>query len=166
MIDVLIVDDNLGEFQPGLQQALRDYRLHFAYNGRDALAALDKRPEIAVVLLDIKMPPDFADVEAREGIEVLKRLKLARPDLPVIMLTVLNEVDLIVEAIQAGAFHYIVKPFDRDRLRADVKRATENVELRQKMESMARSRDAVLKVHGGRPGPHGTGSTKSSAHTR
>ena len=153
MIDILIVDDEAGGFQTSLQQALRDYRLDFAYNGRETLDALEKRPEISLVLLDIKMPPDFAEVEGREGIEVLKRIKQVRPDLPVIMLTVLNEVDLVVEAIQAGAFHYIIKPFDRDRLRAEVKRATETADLRQKVETMARARDAVLKVHSGRPGP-------------
>jgi len=152
MIDILVVDDDLGEFQPGLQHALREYRLHFAYTGRDALAILEKQPEIALVLLDIKMPPDFAEVEGREGIEVLKRVKQARPGLPVIMLTVLNEVDLIVEAIQAGAFHYIVKPFDRDRLRAEVKRATENAGLRQQVQTMTRARDAMLKMHTGKRG--------------
>jgi DNA-binding NtrC family response regulator len=151
MTNVLIIDDDLGEFATGLKHALKEYRLHFAYSGRDALEMLAKNPDIGLVLLDIKMPPDFAETESREGLEVLKHLKQARPDLPVIMLTVLRDVDLVVEAMRAGAFHYITKPIDRDKLREAVKHAAENAELKRRITTLTRAHDAVLTVHTGAP---------------
>ena len=150
--DILIIDDEADDFVTGLQHALRDYQVHLARSGREALARLVENPEIAAVLLDIKMPPDFANVETREGVEVLKRLKEERPDLPVIMLTVLTDVDLVVEAIQAGAFHYITKPIDRDKLRDTVKRATATTELQHQVRALSHARDAVLRVHTSRAG--------------
>ena len=153
MTDILIIDDDLGEFLPGLRQALKQYRLHFAYSGRDGLELLRTNPQIALVLLDIKMPPDFAQVDTREGVEVLKRLKKERPDVPAIMLTVLTDVDLVVESIQAGAFHYITKPIDRDKLRDTVKRALATSELEQEVRSLSHARDAVLRLHTNRGGP-------------
>ena len=150
MSDILIIDDDLGEFKPGVQQALRGHGLHFALSGAEGLEALEKHPGISLVLLDIKMPPAFAPDEAREGLEVLKRIKAAYPAVPVIMLTVLTEIDLVVEAVQEGAFHYITKPPDRDKLREAVARALENQTLKQRVKEMNRARDALLTVHSGR----------------
>ncbi|MBN2307437.1 MAG: sigma-54-dependent Fis family transcriptional regulator [Candidatus Hydrogenedentes bacterium] len=149
MSDILVVDNDLGPFEPGLRQALRGHRLHLAYSGPEGLAQVEANPDLDVVLLDIMMPPEIAEVEAREGLEVLKRIKQARPELPVIMLTVLDDVDVIVEAVQEGAFHYIKKPIDRDKLRDAVARATENSNLRQRLRSMSRAKEAVLTIHTG-----------------
>ncbi len=149
MVEILVIDDDVVDFKPGLEHALRGYRLHWAESGKNGLETLEGNPEISLVLLDIKMPPHFAKIEHREGVEVLKRIKDDYPDLPVIMLTVLTDVELVVEAIQAGAFHYITKPLDRDKLRDTVRRATENVELKRQVGSLSRARDAVLSVHTG-----------------
>ena len=151
MSDILVIDDDLGTFEAGLRQTLRGHRLHLAYSGGEALKRLEQRPEIDLVLCDIMMPAEFADADGREGIEVLKRIRVQRPELPVIMLTVLTDVDLVVEAMQEGAFHYIAKPIDRDKLRNAVARATENTQLRQRVNTLNRARDALLKVHTGRP---------------
>jgi DNA-binding NtrC family response regulator len=152
MVEILVIDDDLGEFKPGLQQALKGYMLHFAYSGREGLGILANRPGVGLVLLDIKMPPNFAEDEGREGVEVLKRIKKEHPDLPVIMLTVLTDVDIVVEAIQSGAFHYITKPLDRDKLRDAVKRAVETADLKERVSALSRGRDAVLAVHTAGPG--------------
>ena len=151
MTEILVIDDDLGPFQPGLQHALRGHRLHLAFSGEEGLEVLAKNPKVACVLLDMMMPAHFADDEQREGIEVLKRLRQARPDLPVIMLTVLKDVDLVVEAMKEGAYHYITKPIDRDKLRETVARATENRHLKERVSSMSRARDAMLKVEGAAP---------------
>ena len=149
MTEILIIDDDLGEFKPGLQQALRGYPLRFAESGEEGLRQLGECPRIGVVLLDIKMPPHFAKDEGLEGLEVLKRIRQEYPALPVIMLTVLTDIDLVVEAIQEGAFHYITKPIDRDKLRGAVARATENVQLKERVDGLNRARDALLRVHTG-----------------
>ena len=151
MTEILIIDDHLGPFKPGLQHALRGYVLRFALKGSEGLEQLEHHPDIALVLLDINMPAEFADDEMREGIEVLKQIKAKYADLPVIMLTVLTDIDLVVEAIQEGAFHYITKPIDRDKLRETVRRATENRELKQQVHSMNRARDALFRVHSTAP---------------
>jgi len=155
MSDILIVDDDLGEYKAGLQQALRGNTLRFAFSGEEGLELLAKYPTIEVVLLDVKMPACFAQDEEREGIEVLKRIKTAYADIPVIMLTVLTHVDLVVEAIQLGAYHYITKPIDRDRLRDAVGRATENRHLRTQVINLTKTRDAILRVQTGGAKKHG-----------
>ena len=151
MSEILIIDDNLGPFEPGLRQALRGHRLHLAYSGPEGLDCLDAHPEIEVVLLDIMMPPELADTEEREGLEVLARIQETRPDVPVIMLTALEAVDTVVDAIQGGAFHYITKPIDRDKLRGAVERASETARLRHQVTALARAKEAVLTVRTGHP---------------
>lgn len=145
--EILVIDDDLADFRPGLEQALRGHRMRFAYTGGEGLRELANNAQIALVLLDIKMPQEFATNAMREGIEVLKRIKAEQPRVPVIMLTVLNEIDLVVEAIQLGAFHYITKPIDRDKLRDAVARALENTQLKTEVANLRRARDAVLQVN-------------------
>ncbi|MFP4502235.1 MAG: sigma-54-dependent transcriptional regulator [Candidatus Hydrogenedentota bacterium] len=154
--EILIIDDDLGDFKPGLQQALRGHTLRFAYSGGQGLKELEANTNIALVLLDIKMPAELAADDMREGVEVLKRIKADYPDVPVIMLTVLNEIDLVVEAVQAGAFHYITKPIDRDKLRDAVARALENTQLKAEVATMRRARDAMLQVNTGPAAACGT----------
>jgi DNA-binding NtrC family response regulator len=105
MANILVIDNDLGTFETGLRQALSAHTLHLACSGRAGLDLLRQETAIDLVLLDIMMPPDFAEVDAREGVEVLKEIKKIRPEVPVVMLTVLTGIDLIVETIQEGAFH-------------------------------------------------------------
>ena len=81
----------------------------------DALAALESR-DADVVVTDWKMPD-------MDGMELLRRLRSQRPELPVILLTAYGSVPAAVEAMRAGAFDYITKPFDNDELRTLVGRA-------------------------------------------
>lgn len=130
MESILIIDDKINNLRHGLETALEHYELEFVESGRKALATLKKRP-FALALLDIKMPPDFAQQEEREGLEVLRAIKKTYPGLPVVMLTVLSDIDLVVDCIKAGAFHYITKPVDLKKLREVVEAALEQVRLRQ-----------------------------------
>lgn len=151
-IEILVIDDDVVDFKPGLSHVLQDYTLRWAEAGEEAFGLLEQHSEIALVLLDLKMPPHFAKAPHREGIEILRRLRQGRPELPVIMLTVLTDVELVVEAIQLGAFHYLTKPFDRDRLREIVKRALENRELKKRVDSLSRAKDTLMQAqaHPGR----------------
>jgi two-component system NtrC family response regulator len=87
------------------------------------------------VLTDMKMP-------AMDGIELLEKVKAINPELPVIMMTAYGTVEKAVEAMQKGAYSYIMKPFDNDSLVVYVNKAIamyrivkENRRLRQTVES-------------------------------
>ncbi|MBX3028487.1 sigma-54-dependent Fis family transcriptional regulator [bacterium] len=81
----------------------------------EALAAVESGGA-DVVVSDLRMPD-------MDGLELLRRLHAARPDLPVILLTAHGSVPSAVAAMRDGAFDYVTKPFDNDELRALVARA-------------------------------------------
>ena len=112
---ILIVDDSAGG-REALQGALtnRGYDLVFAASGPEALQLASRRvPDL--VLLDVMMPE-------MDGFEVCRRLrgdpKLA--EVPVIMITALDDRDARIRGLEAGADDFISKPFDVGRLRAQV----------------------------------------------
>ena len=91
-----------------------------APDGEAALAALGRlRPDL--VLLDVRMP-------GIDGVEVLRRIRRADPDVPVIMVTANEDVALAKEMLKLGAFDYVAKPFDRSYLDRGVSEAAETPE--------------------------------------
>jgi DNA-binding response OmpR family regulator len=70
--------------------------------------------DVDLVILDRRLP-------GREGVEVLRGIRSAKPDLPVIMLTAMGEVADKVQALDAGATDYVTKPFSVDELLARVR---------------------------------------------
>ena len=86
-----------------------------AADGKEAVALYnDLRP--ALVLLDITMPE-------MDGIEALKKIIAADPQAKVVMCSALGQSSMVIEAIQAGARDYIVKPFQPDRVIEAVSKA-------------------------------------------
>jgi len=135
METILIVDDEKN-YPPILSAVLEEegYETLTANNGLAALEII-KNSNIDLVLTDMKMP-------LIDGIELLERIKLTDPDLPVIMMTAHGTVEKAVEAMQKGAYNYILKPFDNARLVIYVKKAAamysivkENRRLRDVVES-------------------------------
>jgi DNA-binding NtrC family response regulator len=106
--NLLIVDDD-ETIQRLLVIAAKDHgwRPRTAGSGLDALKALDNG--IEAVVLDHGLP----DID---GLQTLERLRSAQPDLPVIMLTGLNDAETAVRALRAGAADYLTKPFELKRL--------------------------------------------------
>jgi DNA-binding NtrC family response regulator len=106
---VLLVDDEVA-FTETLAKRLRrrGFEVDVAAGGQ---AALDRvatpGPGPEVILLDLKMP-------GLDGLEVLRRIKDRRPDLPVIILTGHGTVDSAVAGLKQGAFDYLLKPCDVD----------------------------------------------------
>jgi len=106
---ILVVDD-----EPEVRQLMehflteRGYEVRIAENGRLALAALDTfTPD--VVLLDMHMPE-------MDGLETLGRLAARSPSLPVIMITVNEDIETTARLLQLGAADYVPKPFNLEYL--------------------------------------------------
>ncbi len=121
---ILIVDDE----EIVVQSCLRilsdnEFDIDTANDGLDALTKLAER-DYDMLILDVKMPK-------MDGIEVLQRVKETHPDIDVIMITGLNEIDTAVKAMKLGAFDYLPKPFDPEEFELVVARAFERRELLQ-----------------------------------
>jgi DNA-binding NtrC family response regulator len=100
-----------------------EYQVDTAEDGFAALRKIENNG-YDVVILDIMMPK-------MDGLEVLRRVKEAHPDVDVIMVTGLSQIDTAVQAMKLGAFDYLSKPFDPDELQLVVKRALERRALLQ-----------------------------------
>ncbi|MFZ3212911.1 MAG: HD domain-containing phosphohydrolase [Terriglobales bacterium] len=102
-----------------------------AASGNEALALLASGEEFELMLSDLMMAEMRGDI-------LLERTKEQFPDMPVIMVTAVNDISEALQAIRNGAYDYLLKPFERDQLLNTVKRALENRRL--KLEN----RDLVL----------------------
>ena len=109
METILIVDDEKN-YPLILSAVLQDegFETITANSGREALEALGNA-DVDLVLTDMKM-------QGIDGIELLERIKAKDPDLPVIMMTAHGTVEKAVEAMQKGAYNYLLKPFDNESL--------------------------------------------------
>ena len=138
METILIVDDEKN-YLTILSALLEDegFEVLTAPGGSEALE-VHKSSDLDLILTDMKMPK-------MDGLELLENIKENDPDLPVIMMTAHGTVDKAVEAMQKGAYTYVLKPFDNERLIIFVKKATsmyqvvkENRRLRDTVESQYR----------------------------
>lgn len=123
MSTVLVIDDNRATRQM-ISEAFRDTGLTIltAENATDGLAVVtDRHPDL--VLLDV-MLPDLS------GIEAFHKIKRLDPRLPVIFITAGGTSDTAIEAVKVGAYDYLVKPLDFERVRELVQQA---LEMRRKM---------------------------------
>jgi two-component system, NtrC family, response regulator AtoC len=118
---VLVVDDELGVRESIRILLSSDYDVASVASGDAALEAIQReRPQL--LLLDIIMP-------GMDGMELLERVRVSDPGLPVVILTATKTVKTAVAAMKLGAFDYLQKPFDVDELRLIVERATRTAEL-------------------------------------
>ncbi|MBS1109145.1 MAG: two component, sigma54 specific, transcriptional regulator, Fis family [Anaeromyxobacteraceae bacterium] len=116
MAHVLIVDDETNIRRVLAAMLKRDgYDVTAAEDGEQALAAMNRAP-VDVVVTDLVMP-------RMGGLDLLRHVASAHPDVPVIMITAHGTVDTAVEAMKAGAFDYITKPFDQEDLRKVIAKA-------------------------------------------
>ncbi len=114
---ILLVDDSstMRRIQSNTLTSLGYADLVQAEDGADALKKLREHPDVKLVLLDWNMPN-------MNGLDCLKAIK-ADPTtkaIPVMMVTSEAEKSKIIEAVQAGASNYLVKPFDADSLKAKI----------------------------------------------
>ena len=129
---ILVVDDAAFTAELLSRRLVRDgHQVSTVYSGRAALDLL-RREKFEVVLLDLMMPE-------MSGFEVLCRMK-ADPelrDLPVIVLSALDELDAIVRCIEAGAEDYLPRPFNPVLLQARINACLEKKRLRDREQAIA-----------------------------
>lgn len=126
---LLLVEDepDVASFvQQGLEE--EDYEVSWVETGQRGLEHI-RQADIDLVLLDIRLP-DLS------GLEVCERLRLHRPDLPVMMLTALDAVEDRVKGLRAGADDYLPKPFAFDELIARIEALLRRVERPQQSGAM------------------------------
>ncbi len=128
---LLIVDDESGILQ-SLEILLRGegFEVQTAHGGK---AALDCIPQLTpdIILSDVRMP-------LVGGVEVLAAARAHDPEVPVILMTAQATLQTAMQAVNAGAFYYIQKPFRNDELIAILRRAAEHRQLRVENKSLKR----------------------------
>jgi len=113
---ILVVDDEediLGLLSELLQRW--GFEADTVTNGREALERFHGR-DFDLVLTDLKMPD-------MDGLELLRRIREENPRVPVLMLTGFPTVDSAVQAIQEGAYDYLIKPINPEELRFRIQKA-------------------------------------------
>ena len=122
---VLVVDDEERILQSlrGVLESNGINNVICCQDSRELLDILEQR-EIGVLLLDLTMP-------YLTGEELLPLIKLDHPDLPIIVITGVNDISTAVECMRLGACDYLVKAIENSKLVGSVKRAIQMVELRQ-----------------------------------
>jgi len=122
MTSILIIDD-----ERAIRSSLRDileyegYLIHDADNGPDGLEIL-KKEKIDLVLCDIKM-------NKMDGMEVLSLAKELKPDVPIIMISGHGTMQHAIESAKKGAYDFLEKPLDLNKLLIAVRNALEKVSL-------------------------------------
>ena len=119
---ILVVDDEVS-IRRTLREILEyeDYAVEEAEDGEVALAKL-RANKFDVVLLDVKMPK-------KDGMEVLEALSKEQIDVPVVMISGHGTIDTAVEATKLGAFDFVEKPPDLNRLLLTIRNALDRGQL-------------------------------------
>ena len=118
MATILIIDDDNGIQKSFSNLFGKEYKVLNGYNGKEGLKILSS-DEVDLVFLDYRMP-------GIDGFEVLKKIKKMEPDLPVVMISAHGNFEIVIEAISLGAYDYIEKPLDIDKIAIILKRALES----------------------------------------
>ncbi len=124
MSTILIVDDEV-VVRKALERFLGSlgYQVLAAADGEEALALLEQ-DRVDLALVDLVMPK-------MDGIELIHRMKRLYPDIVPIVLTGFGTITTAVEAMKAGAYHYLTKPFDLDDIASLIATALEHRHLRE-----------------------------------
>ena len=122
--EILIIDDN-PDIRSILEELIEDagFKTRVAANYNQALTEIDKKlPDVAII--DVKL-----DKGDNDGIELLSHIKKKNKDIPVIIISGHANIEMAVKSLKSGAFEFIQKPFDQERLMNFINRAVENYNL-------------------------------------
>lgn len=126
MAHILVVDD-----EPAIRMALRkflksqSYEVSIAADCDEAFKVLEQ-DMVDVALVDLVMPK-------MDGIELIQKMKRIQPDIIPIVITGFGTITSAVQAMKAGAFHYLTKPFDLDDVASIISTALEHRELKEEV---------------------------------
>lgn len=149
---ILIIDDEAA-IRESLETllTLEGYAVATAMNGEEGLERIEEN-FYDLVLLDLALP-------GKSGLEILPLIRERNPTLPVIMITAYGKVDNVVDAIRSGAQNFIQKPWDNEKLLADIRSAIgryhaeeENIQLKRTMKerysfsNIIGKSDAMLRI--------------------
>ena len=129
--EILIIDDN-ADIRTILKDLIDEagFRTRVAANYNQALTEIDKKlPDVAII--DVKL-----DKSDNDGIELLSHIKKKDKDIPVIIISGHANIEMAIKSLKTGAFEFIEKPFDRDRLMNFVNRAVENYNLKSENKNL------------------------------
>ncbi len=125
--EILIIDDN-ADIRNIINDLILEagYKTRLAANYNQALNEIDKKlPDVAII--DVKL--DRGD---NDGLELLSHIKKKNKNIPVIIITGHANVEMAIKALKKGAFEFIEKPFNQERLLNFINRAVENINLKNK----------------------------------
>jgi len=137
---ILLVDDYIPS-RNVLEEFLEgdSFSIYTAENGLEAIHTL-KDSQFDLVITDIKMP-------GANGIEVLRRAREANPDVQVILITGYASLETAIEAIKAGAYDYITRPFKLDEMKVVVENACEKIRLVKENQRLIRNLEELYRKH-------------------
>jgi two-component system nitrogen regulation response regulator NtrX len=130
--EILIIDDN-SDIRNILNEFILDagYKTRLAANFNQGLTEIDKKlPDVAII--DVKL-----DKGDNDGIQLLEHIKTKNMDIPVIIISGHANIEMAINSLRSGAFEFIEKPFDKERLLNFVKRAVENINLKKENKSLS-----------------------------
>lgn len=138
MLDILVVDDDR-RMRQLIEEILTEngFSVVTSGDGRDALLMLKERRS-DIIITDLKMPHV-------DGMEILSYAKQSNPDALIVMITAYGTIESAIEAIKKGAYDYIQKPFDPDRLVLIIERAVNHLKLIYKNKRLAEKVEGFYK---------------------
>ncbi len=108
-----------------------------AASGVEALAILESGDEFDLVLSDLMMAE-------MDGMGLLERAKERYPDMPIVMVTAVHDIQAALQALRHGAYDYVLKPFEREQLLHTVRRALENRRLKRENDAYRTNLEALV----------------------
>lgn len=125
---LFIEDDDAGRELGAFNLGQAGYTVDVACSGEEGVEKFSPESH-ALVITDVRMP-------GISGLGVLEEIKRRAPQIPVLVITAYGDVDVAVQAMKAGAYDFIGKPFNRDHLLLTVRRALESEQLRAEVRSL------------------------------
>ncbi|HEY1400655.1 MAG TPA: HD domain-containing phosphohydrolase [Terriglobales bacterium] len=135
---ILVVDDEetIREIVSSMLAGAH-FQTRQAASGVEAMSLLDSGEEFDLVLSDLMMAE-------MDGIALLERAKEKYPDVPVVMVTAVHDIQVALQALRNGAYDYLLKPFEREQLLATVRRALENRRLKRENDAYRTNLEALV----------------------